>query len=66
MNKILRCPQCGGVIEFDESYDTMYGDTCIIVNCAGTCSECHQSYLYDEKYEFTEFTGLQKEEPYNV
>lgn len=61
MSRIVRCPECCGIIEFDESYDTFWNDDEAVLACAGHCSDCGQNYLYDEVYTFSHISGLQKE-----
>ena len=60
--RIVRCLDCGGFIEFDESYDTFWNDDEAILSCAGHCTECRKNFLYDEVYTFSHISGLQREE----
>lgn len=57
----LKCLDCGGIIEFDESYDTFWNDDEAILCCVGHCTDCGKSHLYDEVYTFSHISGLQKE-----
>ena len=62
MRQVLRCPQCGGIIQFEESFDTYYGEDKVIVSCVGSCNDCRQGFFYDEVYNFSGYEGIQKEE----
>ena len=66
MREVLRCPQCGGVIAFDESFDAFYAEDTVTISCVGTCHDCRQDFLYNEVYTFSHYEGIQKVENYNV
>jgi hypothetical protein len=61
-DRIVRCPNCGGIVEFEESFDTYYSDEEITVCCAGGCPDCKRTYLYDEVYKFSHIANIQREE----
>lgn len=61
-DRIVTCPDCGGIIEFKESYNTFYSDEEIVVFCVGSCPDCKRGYLYDEVYKFSHIDNIHRED----
>lgn len=57
-DRIVTCPDCGGIIEFEESYFTFYSDEEVVVSCASSCRDCKKDYLYDEVYKFSHIDNI--------
>ena len=60
----LLCPDCGGVIEKNDCYDTECahieddGQLAEIKHCIGHCVICEKEYQYDEIYTFAGYTNI--------
>lgn len=46
----MKCPKCGGIIEYDDSYDVYRGDDFIIDLCVGHCIDCSSDYQWKEAF----------------
>lgn len=63
----LLCPDCGGVIEEDDCYNTETthieddGQFAEIKHCTGYCIICEKQYKYDEVYVLVGYTNIKEE-----
>ena len=56
----MKCPKCGGIIEFDDCCDS-YTDEEVHVNyCYGHCLNCETNYKWKEIYEYTRQEDLEE------
>ena len=52
----LKCPKCGGIIEYDEIYDINGGEDYVVYYCAGHCTKCKTNFQWQEEFEMS-FNG---------
>lgn len=55
----LKCPKCGGMIDYDDIYDSSSGENYRIDYCVGHCIECDAEFQWQEKFK-TIFEGVEK------
>lgn len=46
----LKCPKCGGTIEYDEIYDNENGENYVIDYCVGHCANCGTIFQWQEEF----------------
>lgn len=53
----MKCPKCGSIIEFDDTYDSDSGEDYMVNYCAGHCVECHATFQWKEEFQII-FDGI--------
>lgn len=48
----MKCPKCGGIIEYDDTYDSSTCDEWHIDYCFGHCLNCDTNYQWKEIYNY--------------
>lgn len=56
----MKCPKCGGIIEYDDTYDSSSCDNIIIEYCCGHCLNCNTEYQWKEIYNLERTEDLEE------
>ena len=48
----MKCPKCGGVIEYDDTFDSTTYDDKHTEYCCGHCKNCNTEYQWEEIYKY--------------
>lgn len=46
----MKCPKCGGIIQYDDTFDSSTYDDKYIEYCYGHCLSCDANYQWKEIY----------------
>lgn len=60
MVRIAICPNCGGIIERDDTYDSYPDVDYIVYFCIGHCVECETEYQWKEIYDCIEVKDIEE------
>ena len=56
----MNCPNCGGTIQYIDTYDTTSFNERHIELCCGYCENCNTEYQWKEVYEFVGVEDLEE------